>query len=74
MTIRTSAQVWHLQVLVHKVLLVSGDRADGVLLPVAAYGLRAVGVLPATAITETLHHGVDLGLENLGELKKYENM
>ena len=52
------------------VLGVSRYGADGVLLAVAADGLRAVGVLPAAAVAELLHHWVDLGLEHLGKLQE----
>ena len=59
---------------VHMVLGVSRYGADGVLLPVAANRLRAVGVLPAAAVAELLHHWVDLGLEHLGQLQSWGNV
>ena len=51
-------------------LSVSRNGTDGVLLAVAAKGLRAVGILAAATKAELLHHGVDVRLENLGELKR----
>ena len=50
-------------------LSVSRNGTDGVLLAVAAERLRTVGILAAATVAELLHHGVDIRLENLGELK-----
>ena len=58
-----------LLVFVNVELSVSWNGTDCVLLAVAAKRLRAVGVLPAAAVAQRLHDGVDLSLENFAELE-----
>ncbi len=58
----------YLLVLVDKVFTVLGDGANLRLIPITAQSLRTVSTLFATAVSQRLHHRVDVGLENLGQL------
>ncbi len=59
---------YNLLVLVDEILCISGDRADCVLLPIAAQGLGTVGILVAAAVTQRLHHRVNFSLKDLRQL------
>ena len=60
-------QYMNILVFVEEIFAVSSDGAE--LLAVAAESLRTVGVFPATAEAETLHHRVNLSFKYLGQLK-----
>ena len=57
----------YILVFVVEIFAVSSDGAE--LLAVAAESLRTVGVFPATAEAETLHHRVNLSFKYLGQLE-----